>query len=64
MLQTPGVRARDVAELIGDTEESVREHYAAWVPERQARVIKILKESFSDKPKPTFLQPSSRLSRV
>jgi predicted transcriptional regulator len=57
MLQTPGVTVRDVAELIGDTEESVRKHYAAWVPERQARVTKVLKDAFANKPKPTFLKP-------
>jgi integrase len=56
MLQTPGVTVRDVAELIGDTEESVRKHYAAWVPERQARVTKVLKEAFAGKPKPNFLE--------
>jgi len=51
------VTVRDVAELIGDTEESVRKHYAAWVPERQARVTKVLKDAFANKPKPTFLKP-------
>jgi integrase len=55
MLQLPDVTVREVAELIGDTEESVRRHYAAWVPERQARVTKILKEAFAGKPKPGFL---------
>ena len=55
MLQTDGVMARDVAELIGDTEESVRKHYAAWVPERQARVTKVLQDAFANKPKPGFL---------
>jgi hypothetical protein len=44
-----------VAELIGDTEESVRKHYAAWVPERQARVTKVLQNAFANKPKPKFL---------
>jgi integrase len=56
MLQTPGVTIRDVAELIGDTEESVRKHYAAWVPERQARVTKVLRDAFANKPKPNFLK--------
>ena len=29
-----GVDTRDVADLIGDTDEMVRKHYARWVPER------------------------------
>ena len=60
MLQTPGVTVRDVAELIGDTEESVRKHYAAWVPERQARVTKVLRDAFANKPKPTFLKSRTK----
>lgn len=47
-----GVPVADVAELIGDTEEIVRRHYAKWVPERQARLSNILKQAFEDKPKP------------
>lgn len=41
----------DVANLLGDDEETVREHYARWVPERQARLTNILQEAFLDKPK-------------
>jgi integrase len=52
LLQKPGVTVRDVAELLGDTEEMVRKHYGAWVPERQERLTKVLREAFSDKPKP------------
>ncbi len=52
LLQKPGVTVRDVAELLGNTEEMVRKRYSAWVPERQARLTKILKEAFEDKPKP------------
>lgn len=55
LLQTDGVEVREVAELIGDTEESVRKHYAAWVPERQARVTNVLRTAFANKPKPRFL---------
>jgi integrase len=47
-----GVPAGDVADLLGDDEDTVREHYARWVPERQARLTKILQEAFEDKPKP------------
>jgi ribulose 1,5-bisphosphate carboxylase large subunit-like protein len=41
-----------VADLLGDDEKTVREHYARWVPERQARLTRILKDAFEDKPKP------------
>jgi integrase len=52
ILLEKGVPVADVAELIGDTEEMVRRHYARWVPERQARLTNILKDAFADKPKP------------
>lgn len=52
ILLEKGVPVADVAELIGDTEEMVRRHYARWVPERQARLTNILKQAFADKPKP------------
>jgi len=50
-----GVPVADVADLLGDNENTVREHYARWVPERQARLTKILKEAFEDKPKPKIV---------
>jgi integrase len=46
-----GVPVADVADLLGDDEKTVREHYSRWVPERQARLTKILKEAFDDKPR-------------
>jgi integrase len=46
-----GVPVADVADLLGDDERTVREHYARWVPERQARLTKILKEAFHSQPK-------------
>jgi integrase len=52
LLQRPGVTVRDVAELLGNTEDMVRKHYASWVTERQERLTTVLKEAFSDKPKP------------
>ena len=52
ILLEKGVPVADVAELIGDTEQVVRKHYAKWVPGRQARLSKILKEAFEDKPRP------------
>jgi integrase len=50
ILLEKGVPVADVAELIGDTEQIVRRHYAKWVPERQARLTKILQSAFEDKP--------------
>jgi integrase len=55
LLQKPGVTVRDVAELLGNTEDVVRRAYSAWVPERQARLTKILQEAFDDKPKPKLV---------
>jgi integrase len=51
ILLQDGVPIADVADLIGDDEKTVREHYARWVPERQARLTKILKDTFHEKPK-------------
>lgn len=50
-----GVPVADVADLLGDDERTVREHYSRWVPERQARLTKILKDAFEDKPKPKLV---------
>lgn len=56
-----GVPVADVAELIGDTEDVVRRHYAKWVPERQQRLSKILRDALDDKPKPKLIKmPSPR----
>lgn len=55
LLQKPGVTVRDVAELLGNTEDIVRKRYSAWAPERQARLTKILQEAFDDKPKPRLV---------
>jgi integrase len=43
-----GVSVDDVAELIGDTPEMVRRHYARWVPERQERLTNIMKAAYED----------------
>ena len=55
-----GVPVADVADLLGDNEDTVREHYARWVPERQARLTKILKEAFEGKPKAKLIAIQSR----
>jgi len=55
LLQRPSVTVRDVAELLGDTEEMIRRHYAAWVTERQERLTAVLKEAFDKKPRPKLL---------
>lgn len=49
ILLESGVPIADVAELIGDTEEVVRRHYAKWVPERQARLKGILQKALGPK---------------
>jgi predicted transcriptional regulator len=54
-LQKPGVTVRDVAELLGNTEDMIRKHYRAWVPERQEHLTRILREAFDDKPKPKLV---------
>jgi site-specific recombinase XerD len=46
-----GVPGEDVAELIGDTPEMVRRHYARWVPERQKRLTNILREAYQESQK-------------
>jgi integrase len=50
LLLEKGVPVADVADLLGDDEKTVREHYARWVPERQARLTRILKEALHQKP--------------
>lgn len=52
ILLQKGVPVTDVADLLGDDEKTVREHYARWVPERQARLTKILKDAFQGQAKP------------
>jgi hypothetical protein len=47
LLLQRGVSPCDVADLIGDTEDVVLEHYARWVPERQERLTNILREKLS-----------------
>ena len=51
ILLQQGVPVAEVADLLGDDEKTVREHYARWVPERQARLTKILKRAFHSKAK-------------
>jgi len=59
-LQKPGVTVRDVAELLGNTEQMVLKSYSAWVKERQTRLTNILKEAFQDKPKPNVVAINAR----
>lgn len=63
ILLEKGVPVADVADLLGDDERTVRKHYARWVPERQARLTRILEEAFRDKPKLTAF-PAGRASGV
>ena len=56
LLQRPGVTVRDIAELLGNTEQMVRKHYSAWIPERQDRLTAVLKAAFSEKPRPNVIE--------
>ena len=56
ILLQKGVPVADVADLLGDDEKTVREHYARWVPERQARLTRILQDAFDGRPKLTAIQ--------
>jgi integrase len=57
-----GVPVADVADLLGDNEKTVREHYSRWVSEQQGRLTKILKDAFDDKPKPRLVtMPGGRI---
>lgn len=58
LLLQRGVSPRDVADLIGDTEEMVLKHYARWVPERQERLTNILRDKLASAPKPKLLMIS------
>jgi integrase len=57
LLQLSNVTIRDVAELIGDTEETVLKYYSAWVVERQDRSTDVLKRAFAGKPTPMPMKP-------
>jgi len=59
LLQKPGVTVRDVAELLGNTEEMVLKRYSAWVPDRQDRLRRVLQDAFEGKPK-LVAMPASR----
>lgn len=56
ILLEKGVPIPDVAEVIGDTEEVLRTHYAAWIPGRQQRLSKILQDTFEGKLGPRLIQ--------
>ena len=51
ILLEKGVPVPDVAELIGDSEQVLRKHYAAWIPGRQDRLSRILRDAFADRSK-------------
>jgi site-specific recombinase XerD len=51
-LLAKGVSIQDVADAIGDTVAVVEKSYAKWLPERQARLTRVISETF-DKPLPT-----------
>ncbi len=55
ILLEKGVPVSEVADLLRDDEKTVREHYARWVPEREARLSRILDEVFTGKPRPKIV---------
>ena len=52
LLERPGITVQDVGELMGDSEQMIRKHYAAWIPGRQEKLTKILQEAFAETPRP------------
>ena len=50
-----GVPVADVADLLGDDEDTVRTHYNRFVPSRQVRLTNILRDAFSDQPRPKLV---------
>jgi integrase len=56
ILLEKGVPETEVATLIGDTVEVLRRHYAKWMPGRQERLASILRDAFTDKPRPKLVQ--------
>jgi len=56
-----GVEEKEVAELIGDTVEMVRKHYAKWVKTRQVILSGILRDAFDNKPQLQALAIRSRM---
>jgi|SRR5215471_2095412 len=42
-----GTSVADIAALLGDTEEVVRQSYSKWVPERQERLTNVLRAAFA-----------------
>jgi integrase len=60
ILLEKGVPDTEVATLIGDTVEVLRRHYAKWMPGRQERLASILRDAFTDKPRPKLVQMHGR----
>ena len=52
LLERKGVTVKDVAELMGDTEDVIRKYYSAWIPGRQEKLTATLKEAFAETPRP------------
>lgn len=43
---------KDVAELMGDTEDVIRKYYSAWIPGWQEKLTATLREAFAETPRP------------
>jgi integrase len=60
ILLQKGVEISHVAKLMGDTEVMVIRHYAAWIPSRQEKLTAILKDAFTEIPRPGIVVPITR----
>jgi integrase len=56
LLQTQGITVRNVAELLGNTEEQVRKRYAKWVPGRQDALSQVVRDGLKNAPKPQVMK--------
>lgn len=52
LLERPEVSVRNVADLMGNTEQMVLKHYGAWTVSRQERLTATLKAAFAETPRP------------
>ncbi len=52
LLEHPEVSYKNVADLLGNTEEMVRKHYGAWTASRQEKLTATLKAAFAETPRP------------
>lgn len=59
-----GIKVEEVAELIGDTPDMVRRHYAQWATERQERLTAIMKAAYEDSLKKKWRKTAIQMPKV